>query len=279
MEPMELRISTDLAPQEIAFNFEELKSSLTERLAYYNDLIITEDTIKEGKADRATLNKLREAIETRRKEIKKQCLQPYEVFEAKVKELVTLIDSPIAAIDTQVKTFEEAKKREKRDRIYNIYGRIVPKDLVEIIPMARIYEKRWSNVSVSLETIEQEIQSYVNKVQADMMALENVEEEYRTPVRAKYIETLDLGEALRLKETLRMVAAQFNEPIPGVNLPDEVKPAEAVQAAQREPQEVPREAEQAEKLFCLRLEMQLTKRQANALKRFLTENNINHIKI
>lgn len=279
MEPMELRISSELAPQEIVWNFDELKTELTARLEYYNTLVVTEDTIKEGKADRATLNKLRDAIETRRKEIKKQCLAPYEAFEAKVKELVALIDSPIAAIDTQVKSFEEAKKREKRDRIYNIYGRIVPQELKEIIPMSRIYEKRWSNDSTSLSSVEQEIQAYVNKVQADLMALDAVEPEFRTAVRAKYVETLDLGDALRHKETLKATAAQFKEPTPAVNPPEEISPAEAVQTAQSEPQEAPPEAEHLEKVYFLRLEMQVTKSQANALKQFLVENNISHTKI
>lgn len=279
MEPMELRISSELAPQEIIFNFDELKATLTDRLAYYNTLVVTEDTIKEGKADRATLNKLRDAIESRRKDIKKQCLAPYEAFEAKVKELVALIDSPIAAIDTQVKSFEEAKKREKRNKIYNIYDRLVPAELTEIIPITRIYEKRWSNVSTSLESVEQEIQAYVNKVRADLMALDAVEPEFRTAVRAKYVETLDLGEALRHKETLKATAAQFKEPTPTVNPPEEVKPAEAVQTAQSAPVEVPQEAEHLEKVYCLRLEMQVTKSQANALKRFLVENNISHTKI
>lgn len=275
MEPMELRISTELAPQEIVWNFEELKTELTERLEYYNTLVVTEDTIKEGKADRATLNKLRDAIETRRKEIKKQCLAPYEAFETKVKELIALIDSPIAAIDTQVKGFEEAKRDEKRNKIYNIYGRVVPAEIAEIIPMTRIYEKRWANVSTSLDSVEQEILAYVNKVQADLMALEAVEPEYRTAVRTKYVETLDLGAALRHKETLKATAEKFKEPTPAVNPPEEVSPAEAVQTAQGEPQE----AEHLEKVYCLRLEMQVTKSQANALKRFLIENNISHTKI
>lgn len=45
--------------------------------------MVTEDTIKEGKAEKAKLNKLREAVESKRKEIKKECMAPYTDFEAK----------------------------------------------------------------------------------------------------------------------------------------------------------------------------------------------------
>ena len=48
---MEFIMSTDLTtalPKEIGFNFEELKAELAEKLDYYNNLVVTEDTIKEG---------------------------------------------------------------------------------------------------------------------------------------------------------------------------------------------------------------------------------------
>ena len=69
---MEFVMSTDLntaLPKEIGFNFEELKAELSERLEYYNGLVVTETTIKEGKAERAKLSKLREAVEAKRKEV------------------------------------------------------------------------------------------------------------------------------------------------------------------------------------------------------------------
>lgn len=110
---MEFIMSTDLTtalPKEIGFNFEELKAELAEKLDYYNNLVVTEDTIKEGKAEKAKLNKLREAVESKRKEIKKECMAPYTDFEAKVKELVAMIDAPVAAIDGQLKVFEEQRR-------------------------------------------------------------------------------------------------------------------------------------------------------------------------
>jgi len=54
----------------INFNYDELKQELAVRLDKYRNLVYSEDSIKEAKADRATLNKFKKAIEERRKEIK-----------------------------------------------------------------------------------------------------------------------------------------------------------------------------------------------------------------
>ena len=74
---MEFLIKTDLnaIPQAIDFNFEEMKAELTEKLTAYNALVVTEDSIRDAKADKAKLNKLRTAVEDKRKEVKKLCLQ------------------------------------------------------------------------------------------------------------------------------------------------------------------------------------------------------------
>ena len=76
----------------------------------YMDIFLKwkEEGIKESKADKAKLNYLKAALEDKRKEVKKQCLQPYENFEKNIKELVALIDAPIRAIDSQLKEIENA---------------------------------------------------------------------------------------------------------------------------------------------------------------------------
>ena len=108
METLEFVMQTDLAtalPAVLEFNFEDLKKALAERRELYRGLVVTEDGIKAAKQDRADLNKLREAIEAKRKEVKKACMAPYAEFEGRVKELVQLVDAPIAAIDGQLKEY------------------------------------------------------------------------------------------------------------------------------------------------------------------------------
>ena len=110
---MELRITN---PQEswlteqILWNNEELKAAIAEKVKDYKTIAYTEDSLKDMKADRADLNKLKKAFEDERKRVKKICMEPYTKFEQQVKEITALIDEPIGLIDSQIKEIDERRK-------------------------------------------------------------------------------------------------------------------------------------------------------------------------
>lgn len=273
MVPAEVKIP------ELTFNFDELKTELTERLTYYNGLVVTEDAIKEAKADRAALNKLKDALDEKRKEVKRQCLAPYEAFEKKIKELTALVDQPISAIDTQLKAFEAAKKEEKQAAIVEAYNGLVGEYLRTVMPLERIQKKNWLNATYQLNKIREEIAEVVVKITCDLEALNAMDvDAYSPAVRAKYVETLDLGAALAHRKSLVAASEAFNragavqaptahethstptqEPV--TTIPEPVAPAVA------------------EKLYLLRLEFQLTIAQSERLKSFLTNEGIKYRKI
>lgn len=269
---MEFKMLTDLQaamPQEISFNFEELKKELADRLQYYNGLIVTEDTIKESKEDRAKLNKLREAIETRRKEVKKEVAKPYIAFEAKVKELTALIDEPISEIDRQLKAYDEIRKEEKQKSIEEFYNVTVDPYLKTVIPLQRIQQPDWLNATKKEKQIQMEIIEALAKVKADLHVLNTMATDaYSEAVRAKYMETLDITTALAYRNRLQESTAAFS----AANQAE--GPQQPTQA--EEPARGPQETE---KQYSLRLSFYLTMKQANALKKFLEDNNIQHEKI
>lgn len=269
---MELIMQTDLAtamPQSIDFNFDAIKAELEERLVRYNSLVVTEDSVKEAKEDKASLNKLKKALEDKRKDVKKEVMAPYTAFEAKMKELVALIDQPIAAIDAQVKEFDERKKNIKRQDIAEAYGTIVPDELKDIIPLEAIMKPEWLNVSVTLKKIGEELGDIVKCTKRDMMIIDTVEPEYQAAVREEYIATRDVERALAKKTAIQEAQEAFKKR----------EEAKAMQEPVQEPkpQESANIAPDEKKL--LRLEFQLTINQANQLKQFLIENNIDFKKI
>lgn len=286
---MEFIITTDMTtalPQSIDFNFEEQKAWLTERLEHYNGLVVTADTIKEGKEDRAKLNALKQAIEARRKEIKRDWLKPYNEFEAKVKELTALIDQPIATIDAQLKTYDEQRREEKRQQIAAAYDTIVPESIRDIIPLQTIWNPRWENATMQMKKVEEELEGRVRRTFADLLALDAVEEEYKAAVREVYIRTLDLGKALAHKTALQEAAEAFRQREAARTAVERQEPAKTanVQPAEETRQEAPKEAagaalEEEETVYVLRLELQVTRKQAAQLKTFLNNYNINHRKI
>lgn len=187
--------------QVINFNNEEIKQELAESLKKYEGLVYTEDNIKSAKLDRATLNKFKEAMEKKRIEIKKQCLKPYDDFETKVKEITGMVEKPISAIDKQVKAFEESQKKIKREKITAFYGENIG-DLVEVLPLAKIWDERWLNVASTSKAINTGITETIAKVKNDLEVIAGLKSEFELQIKDTYLKGLDLSAALAEKTRL-----------------------------------------------------------------------------
>lgn len=277
-------------PSTIDFNFEALKLGLTRSLAHYEGLVVSEGDIKGAKADRARLNELRTALEAKRKEVKAECLKPYNDFERKVKELVGLVDKPIAAIDTQLKVFEDCRREEKLVSIQNAYDEIIG-DLRDIVPFERVWQAQWYNSTVSLKKIRDSLTETRGRVQRELQILETVESEFVEAVKLKYLQTLDLTVALdernRLKEEAEKLRAYEQqqrtkavlEKLEGV---DPTVSQQVTEVTEQEPisETVPVLTEpEPEKVYLLRFECRLTKTQAAELSAWLRERNISYNRI
>lgn len=67
---MELQVSEIQELEPVKFNYEELKTALTQKVSTYKNLVYTEENIVTAKADRALLNKLSKAINDEKKRVK-----------------------------------------------------------------------------------------------------------------------------------------------------------------------------------------------------------------
>lgn len=261
--------------QAIEFNFEELKAELSTRLENYNNLTYTEKTIKTAKEDRAGLNKFKEAIETRRKEIKKLCLKPYEDFEAKVKELTALIDKPIIAIDTQIKNFDNQRIEAKRIDITDFYNSVI-EDMAEILPLEKIFNQKWLNATYKMSNIEREIVEIIGKVNGNLNIINNLklEPELALQVKDKYLTTLDFGLAMAEKTRLENIRNAINkrEITKDKVYKEDVKPV----INDEQPAEIEQNITpiQTEKIYYREFWVKGTKSQLIALSEYLKSNGI-----
>lgn len=215
--------------QSIEFNHDEIKKELAVRLEKYNGLVYSEDSIKEAKTDRAALNKFKEAIENKRKEIKKQCLKPYEDFETKIKDIVAMIDKPILAIDGQVKAYEKIKKDEKLDAIETFYLDKVM-DLKDIVPFDRVFNQKWLNTTYKETDIHKEINDLFLKVESDLAVLGELESEYEAQLKDFYLKNYDLTATLQENKRLKEQAEKLAE----YNRQQEEKKRQRAEAAKKE---------------------------------------------
>nr|DAF27401.1 MAG TPA: Protein of unknown function (DUF1351) [Caudoviricetes sp.]DAS14628.1 MAG TPA: Protein of unknown function (DUF1351) [Caudoviricetes sp.] len=178
--------------QEIKWNYEDIKAEVLEKLKNYQNLVYTDDQIPEAKADKARLNKLKEALDDKRKEIKKQCLMPYEKFEKQVKDILAIIDAPLILIDKQIKEYDEQKKLAKKAEIENIFESIEKPDFLEL---ESIFNEKWLNATFSLKKVTEEITSAINKTKEDLQTLEGLTE-YSFEAIEMYKTNLNINQAL-----------------------------------------------------------------------------------
>lgn len=264
---MEFIIRTDLTkelPEVIDFNFDELKKELKTGLGKYQNLLVTEDSIKSAKGDKATLNKLRTAIEDRRKEVKKACLLPYDAFEIKVKEIVGMIDEPIIAIDSQIKKFDEIKADEKLKEIFEIYETNIGV-LKAVIPFEKLNNPRWLNATYLIKDIQKELITQISQINKDLVVIDALDLAYRAMIKDKYLQCLELSTALAEKSRLEEQQKALGE----------------IEAEQKQSKEIVEEVVEEvaeinteEALEEINFKVWVTQKQKSDLKKFLIENNI-----
>lgn len=189
---MELKIKACTFPEAIEFNFEELKQEITDRVKVYRELVYTEEQTDQAKTDLAQLRKFVKALSDGRIKVKKQCLKPYEGFEAKVNELAKIVQEPIVLIDSQVKEYEEKQKSEKLHQIQELFDTI---GFQSFVTLDKIFDDKWLNASVSMKKIEEDMRKELYRIGNEVHTISQLPE-FSFEALAEYKSTLDINKAI-----------------------------------------------------------------------------------
>lgn len=196
--------------KKIVWNKEEFMAVVASITEQYTGVMYSEDQIKEAKADRAKLNSMKKAISGRCSDVKKIIMEPYVQFNEEVKEVVELIEKPIALIDCQIKDYEERQRTEKRKALATHFEEVA-EDLEGVLTFDMIFDQKWLNVSVSMKKAKEEIVEKINRVKTDFRSIETFcEEKYRPQLKDYHMRCLNItatmAEYSRLKEIDRREA-------------------------------------------------------------------------
>lgn len=195
-ERMELRITNpqeNWLTEQILWNNEELKAAIAEKVKDYKTIAYTEDSLKDMKADRADLNKLKKAFEDERKRVKKICMEPYTKFEQQVKEITALIDEPIGLIDSQIKELDERRKAAKREEIEELFLTV---GFQSFVKLDMIWDEKWLNATVTLPKIEEQMKSRMYQIGTDVVTISKLPE-FKFEAMEVYRKTLDMNQAIQ----------------------------------------------------------------------------------
>lgn len=228
----------------IEWNKEELLAAVRSKVALYEGIVYTEETVKLAKNDRAELNNLVKAIDERRKKVKEVINQPYAEFEKELKEITDLIKKQSAEIDEQVKAFETAEKEEKKAKIMEAYEKAIG-NLAEILPFSKVFDQRYLNKTCKLASAIAEVQKKIEQVKTDLETIESVCGKYKLNAKDVYVRTLDLSKAMAEEKRLKDLEEKLEaERIQKEKAAEERRKAEEARKAEAE--RIRKEEEQKE---------------------------------
>ena len=268
-------------PQSIE-NLAALKAELTPKLDYYNKLVVTADSIKAAKADKAALNKLKTAIEDQRKAIKKQYLEPYTILETQCKEVVALIDAPISAIDKQIKVFEEKDDNDKYTQLTEAFNALEPPEWIKI---EDVLNPKWKNKTLKTDALITELTAAVKELVDGIAKISEMykDEPYLLSITEFFKQHKDFSKTA-------VYAAQMNTAYKKEQAAKAAAEAAAQNALQNAPQgaaavgndsilsqqqtQQETQSEQPQKIFKGKFEVEATKDQLQALGNFMKANGI-----
>lgn len=296
METTEIRMITDLdkaVPQSLDFNFEEVKAWLSENLAAYRNMVVTEDGIAAAKSDKAKIRKISSAISEQRIAVKKRYLEPYNAFEANMKELSGMCDEASKNIDDQLKKFEEQRKAQKRAELLDFYQTL---NAPAWLTFERIENPRWMNVTFSLDDAQKEITEKVNAIRADVESISGFDAEFADEMLLEYRKTLNVSGAIQRGNELRRMKQEREHRRAEQEAAERARAAEQEEAERRraeaaiaaqqtrevaetaeqteEPTQEPEEQPEEEPVQILDFRVYVTQTQKIALRDWLKENGI-----
>lgn len=275
---MELRVNEVAIPEQITFNYTELKQELTDKVKMYETLVYDDTQIAEAKKDKANLNKLKKALNDERIRREREYMKPFDVFKAQVNEIIGIIDKPIAVIDAQVKEYEEKEKSEKRQKIEAFWQGELREDITTMPPdwlqLSQIWDDRWLNKTVSIATVKTDVKDAISRISDDLATLSALPE-FGFEATEVYKTTLDMNKALNEGRRLAEIQKRKQEQEAQAKAQAEAEAAKAEEPKPEPPKPdfINPPVEEAPAKW-VNFSALLTTQQALALKDFFEVNNI-----
>lgn len=258
--------------QKITDNMSEVKEYALETKKYYENLVFTDEQIKEAKDERANINKAVKKVADYRKDIVDKFNKPLEEFVKNAKETESILKEASNSIDVQVKKYEEEEKQKKKDECEELFNNLVG-DLSELITFEKVFDNRWLNKTTKMTEVEQNIKNIIEKVNGGMQAIKELNSEFETELINTFLTDYDLSKAIMKNTQLKAQKEKWAK--------TEVAKEETKQEAIKEMVSTPVEDVEDErdiiKTYTLKITANYTK--MTALRKFMEINDIKFEKV
>lgn len=158
-------------------NLDVVEASIRQKLAEYAQVVITQDSVQDGKDLLADIRKEKKSLDDERKAIKKAWMKPYDLFEARAKKIIDLYDEPVELINSQLKAYEEDRKVAKRKDIKKIYEFVSKEnaELADWLPLEKIYDTKWENATCKDKTIREAMEMAFSQIKVSISTIQSMQ--------------------------------------------------------------------------------------------------------
>lgn len=181
------------------FEFDNLKMQALDLADEIRTVEVNEETLKASKKMLAEVNKSVKKLEDRRIAIKRLMLEPYQTFEGQVKEIVGIVKDADEIVREQVRNYEEQQRTERETILQDKFEkRIVHYSFRDLFHFKDFLHPKHLNKSTSIETVENEMVDFLNKIAKDLKAIEKMADP--EAILSYYTEVKDLAAAITLHQ-------------------------------------------------------------------------------
>lgn len=194
----ELELKVNLLPGSFESNAEQLREFAMQRLKDYTPEKY-EGKIAEAKADRAELNNAEKLLNSRRLELEREYMQPFNNFKSIITDTCKAIKQASGKLDEIVKGEEEREKNVKREKIENYFER----QNFTLFTLDKIFDDKWLNKTTKEKDVYAAIDARIKQALDDLKVLDNFPAEDIPLLKTVYLETLSITEAMNKAQLLK----------------------------------------------------------------------------
>ena len=255
---------------QILSNVQEIKVWAEEQTRLDRSLILqTDEDFDNGRKRCATINKVIQSIEAKRKDVKKAYNEPYEIFEKSLKEVTAVLTEAKDNLWGQITQAEnEAKARKEAE-----YRTYFERAGLKFRTWAQVFDKKWLNKGKDDKTVYAEIDEIVRKCNEEVSAIQSLNSEFITALLQYYADGHTLGDTItyntRLGEQKRLVEQRKAQE--QANTPPAPQTAKNDNYARVEPIE--------EEIVTIDFRVQCTSTQLQTLGQFMRQHGIKYGKV
>lgn len=256
----------------IVQQFQLISEKLKEEADYILSLECNEDTYKEVKKFKAAFNKQYEALDNKRKEVKKQILAPYDEFEQMFNLYIKQVFDPVKAeVSQKVTQVENGLKAIKRMNVLEYFDEYIKANGVEFLDFADMNLN--INLTAKETALKKEVKEKVDRILAEVEAIANLENS--TEVLVEYKKCLNMAQAVFIVSERKKAIEEENQRLQAQQIEADIqsqavaKVDEAIEEFKVPVVEDNQEAQQTKYVTCFKVSGTLE--QLQALKRFLKE--------